>query len=507
MMSSMRALSQKIRTNFMSPTKNEVKHYYPESFDELKEIVHSSYERGEKIYTISKGYNWGLGSSRPTDDECSVINLSLMNKVLELNLEQEYVVIEPGVTQGQLSDLLRDTEYMIDVTGSSKDTSIVGNALERGISYRGLRADSIISLEVILGTGEVFSTGSKRFENWSVKNHYTHGVGPNLTGLFLQSNFGIVSKMTYRIFKKPKYHLSVKLTFKDEDSILNSLSAFNELFKKEIINDVFHIANVERAINAIKPDVCKTLSQQGAYKQLEVQSMLERVITGEWSASGIVRAQDKKSLKIKRKSIKKAFSSYCKVEFFSEKKFNLLSFICNVLGMKKINAFFKTIKPLMQLYVGESTDLALGSVLKLDTYINSNNPSSEVDLSSRGFSYCLPLTLMKKNNVREMLDIINEVSHQYDFVPSVTLNPLQFMVIEAVVSIEYSNSDLLRAKECIREMQKRLNDHEHLSYRTNIFDMDLYFKDESYNKVLLSLKKTFDPKGLISPGRYLPTIL
>ena len=161
----------------------------------------------------------------------------------------------------------------------------------------------------------------------------------------------------------------------------------------------------------------------------------------------------------------------------------------------------------MKLYVGESTDLALGSVLKLDTYIKSDNPSSEVDLSSRGFSYCLPLTLMKKNNVREMLDIINEVSHQYDFVPSVTLNPLQFMVIEAVVSIEYSNSDVLRAKECIREMQKKLNDHEHLSYRTNIFDMDLYFKDECYNKVLLSLKKTFDPKGLISPGRYLPTIL
>src|SRR5690606_33378758 len=56
-----------------------------------------------KIFSYSSGKNWGLGSFLPTQDDCILVDLSFMNQILYLDLDQGIALIEAGVTQGQLS--------------------------------------------------------------------------------------------------------------------------------------------------------------------------------------------------------------------------------------------------------------------------------------------------------------------------------------------------------------------------------------------------------------------
>ena len=58
-----------------------------------------------------------------------IIDLCNLKRVIEINEELAFAVIEPGVTQGQLADELkqRNSRLMLDVTGAGPDASIVGN--------------------------------------------------------------------------------------------------------------------------------------------------------------------------------------------------------------------------------------------------------------------------------------------------------------------------------------------------------------------------------------------
>ncbi len=474
--------------------------YFPSDINALRDFLINCNENSIKVYPISRGYNWGLGASEPVDKSCRVINLRKLNDIHELNLEEGFVSIGPGVTQGELSDLLIDTEYMIDVTGSSRDTSIIGNALERGITYKGLRVESVIGLEVMLPNGEIIHTGSTRFNEWKVKNHYQHGVGADLTSLFFQSNFGVVTKMTYRLTRKKKYQVYIKLNFHNEEKLFESMSSFNNLIKYDIIDSVYHIANSQRAVNAMLPEIYRNEN----VSKKNIQRLLKIALSSEWTSSGILTADDKTVLKYKIKKLRKSLSSYARVEVLTQTKLSFLQKLVKSFGLSSFYAFIKCIRSLMNLYNGQSTNIALGAVLTNDEYKESKNLSEQVEKSSRGFSYCLPLTKLNQESAEEMVKTIKAICQTYELDPSITLNPISYMVLEAVVSVEYDKSQFTKAHNCIRELQKTLNHQGHISYRTNINDMDLYLEKGPYMDVLRSIKDSFDPNAIISPGRYLP---
>src|SRR5262245_20891888 len=70
------------------------------------------------LYPFSTGRNWGLGSRQPTTDDCALLDLGRLQRVRDLNLERGFAVIEPGVSQRQLSRLLEGTPWMLNVTGA-----------------------------------------------------------------------------------------------------------------------------------------------------------------------------------------------------------------------------------------------------------------------------------------------------------------------------------------------------------------------------------------------------
>src|SRR5207248_7487501 len=103
----------------------------PASRDELVQTLEIANRHRTAVYPFSTGKNWGLGSKLPVVDGCILLDLGKMNRIIEVNEQLSYAVVEPGVTQKQLHDHLeaRQIPLMLNVTGSGAHTSIMGNTL------------------------------------------------------------------------------------------------------------------------------------------------------------------------------------------------------------------------------------------------------------------------------------------------------------------------------------------------------------------------------------------
>lgn len=109
----------------------------PLSHGEVVAVVRSAAEFGIPLYPLSTGRNWGYGDANPSGAGQVIVDLGGMNRILELNGELAYAVIEPGVTQAQLAGRLAEQQLPLwmDCTGAGPDTSLVGNILERGFGH------------------------------------------------------------------------------------------------------------------------------------------------------------------------------------------------------------------------------------------------------------------------------------------------------------------------------------------------------------------------------------
>ena len=80
----------------------------PATVDEIQAVLRIAHEHGVPIWTNSQGRNLGLGGGSPRVRGTVVMNLRRMNRILEINEELGYAVVEPGVSWSQLYEALRD---------------------------------------------------------------------------------------------------------------------------------------------------------------------------------------------------------------------------------------------------------------------------------------------------------------------------------------------------------------------------------------------------------------
>jgi 4-cresol dehydrogenase (hydroxylating) len=179
----------------------------PSTVEEVQAVVKLANDLGIHLWTSSMGRNYGYGGSAPVVNGAVVLNLRRMNKILEINEEVGYALIEPGVSFFDLYNELkkRGSKLMMSVPDLGWG-SIMGNALEHGYGYtvNGDNASAVCGLEVVLPTGEVLRTGQGAITNSPSWNSHKRGFGPSLDSIFMQSNFGVVTKMGIWLAPEPE---------------------------------------------------------------------------------------------------------------------------------------------------------------------------------------------------------------------------------------------------------------------------------------------------------------
>lgn len=186
----------------------------PRTAEEVRRVVELFADGGARtpLHAFSTGGNWGLGSREPAGDGAVVLDLSGLDRIRDIDVAGGWAVVEPGVSQARLAELLHGTERMVNVTASSAHTSIVGNALDRGVGLRHQRTEDLTGVEAVLPSGELIRVGWWP-EPGRATPVYAHGLGPSLVQLFVQSGLGVVTAATVRLLPRPEALRVVRLSF------------------------------------------------------------------------------------------------------------------------------------------------------------------------------------------------------------------------------------------------------------------------------------------------------
>ena len=220
----------------------------PTQVEQVQQIVRIASRYRIPLYAVSTGRNLGYGGSAPNLSGSVVVDLKRMKRIIEVNTREGYMIVEPGVSFIELQRYFE--EHKIDYVPSAPGPgwgSPIGNALDPGAGFPyGDNFAAIKGLEVVLANGEVMRTGRGGLQDSKLWPLYKYGLGPDLLGLFLQSNFGIVTKACFWI--EPKSELSQGFSiasFNDAD-LDPMIDAMNHLSNQHIISG-FSIASPLRA--------------------------------------------------------------------------------------------------------------------------------------------------------------------------------------------------------------------------------------------------------------------
>lgn len=484
----------------------------PSKVEEVQQIVKIANLYKIPLYPISRGKNWGLGSRLPVVDHCVIVELSRMNRILEVNEKFGYAVIEAGVTQRQLYEYIteKNLPLVMDVTGSGSESSIIGNALERGVGYFFDRGEEISALTVVMPDGNLLKTGFGNFENAKAKYLYKYGIGPYLDGLFMQGNFGIVISACINLMHKQEANETFIAKLRKENDLGKFIDRIRELKITGMLKSIVHIGNRERAKISLTPLIYEELKNREQNKndselRKRAEELFHKEFYGSWSATGRLFGT-KGFVKEAKSQIRKRLSEVADIMFITESKISLLekvgklfSFIPSIRDKSTVLAASKMV---YKFTTGIPTDDAVKSV-----YWPFMNPPEKLDPDNSpcGIIFYLPITPLDGTDVESVASLTDSVMRENGFAPSITFNTINEKILETVISIPFSRGkdETEKAHNAIKKLNSKLMAIGIYPYRLSIELMGELIKEEDkYWNYIKDLKDSLDKNRIISPRRY-----
>lgn len=456
----------------------------PGSTREVSQVVDAANIFGVPVYPVSRGRNTGYGDRLPVGDNQILADLSGMKRIRSFDNELGTIVLEPGVTQAQLYEYLlaNQSGFWMDVTGAGLDSSIVGNTLDGGFGHTpaGFRRGTMSDLEVVCGNGEIIRTGD------------LIDFGPNISGLFVQSNFGVVTAMKTRLMRIPACYKSFVVKVPRDQHLEVLIDTLRVLRQKGTLTSLVHIANATRSLMTAHPFPVEFTDRRISCKQ--AMSVLNRGMlkVGYWTAVGGLYGS-REEIRAKEKQVRRAMRGIGSFTSFSSRKIDRLRFL----------ARFK-----QELRVGLDS---LGYVHGLGKGIPNDKQGRNIlwrvtDVRDMGLKWVSPKMAAKGKRVRQMLDAASRVfrDHGFDFPVTLTLVLPDHVIGVLNIGFNKNNPGQTRQAETLyRDLGDALSDKGISPYRLGVTDMgDLTPRDRGKQKVLGMLKQVFDPNHIIAPGRY-----
>ena len=195
---------------------------FPESTAQIVEILKLANEYLFPVTARGGGVGY-TGGAVPIDGGI-VIGTDQMNKIIEINVNDLYVICQPGLTTFALQQAVEKHGLLFPPDPASyKDSFIGGNIAENAGGMRtpkyGVTKHSVLGLEVVTATGEIIRTGGR-----TVKNV----VGFDLTGLMCGSEgmLGIITEATLKLLPMPEATSTVRASFKSMEEACKVLTKF-----------------------------------------------------------------------------------------------------------------------------------------------------------------------------------------------------------------------------------------------------------------------------------------
>ncbi len=281
----------------------------PQTTEQVQAIVRICARH--KIPFVSRGAGTGLSGGALPAAGGVVISLARMNRILEVDIANRYVIVEPGVINAHVTQRVAADGYFYAPDPSSQSVcTIGGNVAENSggahcLKY-GFTVTHTLALEVVLPSGELAHFGSPTLD----------APGYDLAGVFVGSEgtLGIATKVTLRIVRRPEMVQTLLAAFPTPSAAGQTVSdiiAAGMLPAALEIMDTLAIEAAEAAVHAHYP-MCGGLllvELDGACDEVEILMREVRAIAEKNGAAEIRVAQSEAERALIWKGRKAAFAA------------------------------------------------------------------------------------------------------------------------------------------------------------------------------------------------------
>jgi len=455
----------------------------PGTVEEVQAVVRIANEQKIPLWVVSTGRNLGYGGAAPRVSGSVTVELARLNRVLEVNDEQCYALVEPGVRFFDLYQYVRDHDKKVwcSVPGLGWG-SVIGNSLERGFGYTayGDHSAQQCGMEVVLPTGELFRTGMGAITNANTWNLYKGGFGPNLEGLFQQSNLGIVTKMGLWMMPRPEVFYSVEARVKEEKTLVALVDAIRPLKLDGTIEGTLTIRSPLHIVSKLaqRKDLWKGA---GAVPDEVIdKEIIPRFDVAWWNVNfGLYGARElvEARLAIARRAL------------------------------EALPGTEVTVRKYEGAEVAEDTihvtDLHRGGIPNL-------TPFSAVKWRGEngGTIAFAPVSPITGRDAMKQVEVVRRYGRQYgfDYYGSFNMGPRSMNHVYQIFFDRDSEADMANLREMLPKMIAECESLGYSEYRAHVGLMDTVadvfsFNDNALGTVTARLKDALDPNGVLNPGK------
>ncbi len=466
------------------------------SEEDVTRIVRIAARCRVPLYAISTGHNWGYGSAVPPVDNCVIVDLSRMNRITGMDAELGLITLEPGVTQKQLSDYFRSSnfDFFVPTTGAGPTASIVGNALERGFGMTPERDhfSAVTSLRAVLPSGEIYRPVMSELGASVADGVYKWGIGPYLDGLFTQGNFGIVTSMQISLVRRPEHIEVFAFTQKDAAQFVKLVEACRELFH-----------DLRGPIGSVKFINQRQVEMTIGTRELGVGLKADFA----WMGFGVVHCK-RSLIRPIRAAIRQALVPHTsRLVFINKHRLKLLKRLSRIMPSWLTGALagpVERFEHLLEIVNGVPRSLEL-RLAYLHVPFHPEKETMDPVREGVGIIWYAPVIPLKGETVGRMIAMIKQTLEEHSFGSAMSITTLSEKCGIGVIPIIYKRPEEKdRAHQCFRELWHRGIEIGCHPYRINIAAMPemTESRDSVFWATVAALQSAMDPHGILSPGRY-----
>ena len=197
----------------------------------------------EKIPVVPRGAGTGLSGMAVPIRGGIILDLSRMNSIVRISIEDRLAIVQPGVVYADLEKALKPYGFFFPPDPASGKVSTLGGNVAtnagglKGAKY-GTTRDYVLGLQVVLPDGRIMKTGSRAMKSVS---------GYDLTRLFVGSEgtLGVVTEIILKINPKPTAASTALATF---DELEDAGRAINEIMHSGIVPSALEILGKETIV-------------------------------------------------------------------------------------------------------------------------------------------------------------------------------------------------------------------------------------------------------------------
>jgi FAD/FMN-containing dehydrogenase len=182
-----------------------------------------------------------VGGYTPVREETVVVDVSRLNRIVEIAPDDMYITVEAGVTWKQIYDALKPLGLRLPFFGTfSGAQATVGGGLSNGALFLGTgrygsAAEIVMGLEVALADGSLVRTGQASVEG---AKPFFRAYGPDLTGLFVHDAgaLGVKTEATLRLIRMPRDTDYLSFGF---ERVEDAIAAACEVSRSEVAEEIY----------------------------------------------------------------------------------------------------------------------------------------------------------------------------------------------------------------------------------------------------------------------------